>query len=358
MNDTVYLLVNDKRIELFESYTIDADLYCSDDAFELELGKAQIATIKAGMRCELYVNDVQELTGIIDRVNPSYDKTKQVFKVVGRSLMGLLTDSHCEEFLTLTNYDLKSLTERLIKKVPFIQREMVVYQENVKGRIRKKGKSSRVQGYDTVNAFSQIHPGMSIFEVLKEYAKSRGLLFFGLPDGTFVFGKPKEEGDPAFQLSHRLSGVDNNILAGELIQDMSKRYSKVTVVGQKQGTEGYSAADITREATKEFPLPDPDFIPIYKPYVLKDEYGGMSPDLQARMTLEKMRYDAFRLSYKVQGHSQGVNNWSINELCTVIDENPAFDLKGKYLLYGRTFKKSKDQGTTTELRLGYPGMIA
>lgn len=350
--DTAYLLVAGKRIERFISYSIDADMYVADDAFTLELARPEVR-IRAGMECQLYVNDTLELTGIIDKVVPSYGKDGRKLTVTGRDLMGWLVDAHAEDFITLKNYKFSALAKKLLSRAPkeFFKLTTVKPAEDSVGRL--KSKAAKVGFWDTTTPLSQIEPGMTVFEVLSQYAKSKGFMFYSLPDGTFVFGKPKESGIAPFKLTNRLDGKGNNILTGELSEDISKRYSQVTVVGQKQGQDGTTPSQNNIEAT----VTDPDF-PFYKPFVLKDEYGGDQPTQHARLALEKMKHDGFRLSYTVQGHSQGNKNWGINELCTVRDDDPDFELHDDYLIYGRTFEKSKDKGTTTKLRLGLPGMIA
>lgn len=350
--DTVYLLVNGKKIDRFTSYQIDADLYAAADAFTLDLARPE-TRISAGMECQLWVNDKLELMGIIDKTQAKYDKNGRSLTVTGRDLMGWLVDASAEEFITLQNYKIKALAERLLKKAPkeFFKLATVAYEENVVGRL--KSKSAKVGIFDTTTPLSQIEPGMSVFDVLHEYGKSKGMLFYSLPDGTFVFGKPKETGAPAFTLTHRLDGSGNNVLDGNKGDDISKRYSKVTVVGQKQGQNLFTASEVNVEATAT----DSTF-PFYKPLVMKDEFGGDNPKLHARLALEKMRHEGLRLEYTVQGHSQAKKNWGVNELAHVIDEDPDFQLDGPFLIYGRTFEKSKDKGTTTRLRLGLPGMIA
>jgi len=67
---------------------------------------------------------------------------------------------------------------------------------------------------------------------------SRGVLFFALPDGTFVFGKPESKAKPEFQFIDRKSDPrENNVLEGVLDENISKRYSQVRVMGQPQGTD-------------------------------------------------------------------------------------------------------------------------
>ena len=351
MGDKIMLLVDGQRIENFLSYSIEADIYTADDAFSMELANPETA-VEPGRKCELYVNGQLELTGIIDRVQPSYDKAGVRLRVEGRDLCGLLVDSYCEEFIDIQSMTVKALAERLIRKVPFINRKSISYQENVRGNLKKKkGRQSAFATMDSAQNFAKIEPGQTIFEVLKTYAMSRGMMFFTMPDGTFVFGKPKDGGEPLFYLVTKKSDPQgNNILEGTLTKDISRRYSKITVVGQQQGMDTFGASAVN---TKSPPVLDPTF-PFYKPYVATDNNDARSPKLHAQMLLEKMKYEGFQLQYRVAGHSQNSRNYKINEMCQVTDE--VFGLDDNLLIYGRTFEMSK-QGMHTTLRLGFPGMV-
>ena len=354
MPDTVALQIAGHRIEKFKAYEIEADLYTADDAFSLEVAKPEI-TIKRGMRCELYVNGILELTGIIDKTTRRGDKSGLTVKLDGRDLIGLVVDSYCEEFVTVEGKKLKDLAEMLLKDVPFINRKNITYQENIVGKL--KGKKRTVDepllGYmDTPQKISQIEPGMTKFEVLKNYAASRGMMFFAMPDGTFVFGRPKAKGEPVFTLTRLKSGVGNNIKDGEEIDDISKRYSKITVIGQQQGQDDF-ALDATKINTKSV-QEDPE-VPFYKPYVTRDNNDSQSPALHARFIMETQRHQGYQLHYTVSGHSQNGKNWRINELCRVRDEE--FGIDGVFLIYGRTMARDRQQGTITRLKLGTPGLV-
>lgn len=350
MRDKVELLVDKQKIENFLSYTIEADIYTADDAFSLDLANPEIE-IKTGQRCELWVNNTRELTGIIDRISKSYDKQGVKLKVEGRDLMGLLVDSYCEEFFTCEGMTVKALAERLIKTVPFIQRSDIVYQENIRGNLKKKkGRSGAVSILDTAHTFTQIEPGQTIFEVLKTYAGSRGMMFFAMPDGTFVFGKPKDAGEAEFFFTTKKSDPkENNVLEGSLEDNISRRYRKVSVIGQQQGTDSTSASAVNTKAS----VTDSTF-PFYKPYVATDNNDARSPKLRAQMIMEKQKYEGWHLTYKVPFHSQNGRNYAINALCHVTDE--VLGLDGDYLIYGRTMERSK-QGSYTTVKIGFPGAI-
>lgn len=350
MSDNIELRVGSMVIKNWLSYTVEADIYTADDAFSLELAHPE-TDVAAGKRCELYVNGTLELTGIIDRVNISYDKSGEKLRIEGRDLMGLLVDSYCEEFFTLEGSTVKSLAERLLKNIPFINRKAIVYQEDFAGRLKKKGKSSGESSVSLIDApqnFSQIEPGMTVFEALKQYSASRGMMFFSLPDGSFVFGKPREKGKPLFSIVCTREGTENNVLEGEMAHDISKQYSKITVIGQQQGTDSTESDQVNTKAS----VTDSS-VPFRKPMVVKDNNDYQSPALHGRMLMEKARHEGFQLCYTVPFHSQGGRNWTINELCTVKDE--VLGIEGTYLIYGRTLELSR-QGSCTRVKLGRPGV--
>ncbi len=354
MSDTVSLHIGNHKIENFVSYDIEADLYQAADKFTLELANPE-APVTAGMQCKLYVNGVLELTGLIDKTAKKYDKNGRTLTVEGRDLMGLLVDSHAEQFVTVQGKTVKYLAELLLKSVPYIQRSQIIYQQNVVGKLKgkKKAVDSPLTGFiDTPQKFSQIEPGMTVFEVLAVYAASRGLMFFAMPDGTLVFGRPKITGDPLFSIISRLNGQDNTVESGEETNDISRRYSKITVVSQVQGSDDmgmdHSKVNVKKSIT------DPDF-PFYKPLVVKLNNDSQTPALHARMLMEKQRHDGYGLTYTVPLHSQNGRNWAINELCTVNDE--ILNVRKTLLVFNRRFRKTK-QGSWTDIKLGPPGLVA
>jgi len=350
MSDNVELRVGNAVIKNWLSYTIEADIYRADDSFSLELAYPEV-NISAGQECKLYVNGEPELTGIIDRVNRSYDKSGERLRVDGRDLMGIIVDSYCEEFFTLQGTTVKALAERLLKNVPFINRKTIIYQEDFAGRLKRKGKSSAESSLYFIDAphnFSQVEPGMTVFEVLRQYSASRGMMFFALPNGTFVFGRPRQKGKPLFSIVCNRDGKENNVLEGEMTNDISRQYSKITVLGQQQGTDSTASTAVNTKAS----VID-NSVPFYKPMVVKDNNDFQAPALHARMLMEKAKHDGFQLRYKVPFHSQGDKNWAINELCTVKDE--VFGINGTYLIYSRTMELSR-HGSYTTVTLGTPGV--
>lgn len=351
-SDTVTLQIGNQRIQNFLSYDIEADLYQAADSFTLELANPE-APVKSGMQCKLFVNDQLELTGNIDKTTRRHGKEGRSLVVTGRDLMGLLVDSHAEQFISIQGKTIRQVAELLLKAVPFIQRSQIQYQSNVVGKMKGKKKtadSPLTSFLDTPQKVGQIEPGMSVFEVLAIYAASRGLMFFSLPDGTFVFGRPRITGDPDFYINVSFDGRLNNVESGEEIDDISRRYSKITVVSQVQGMDDFGLDSHKVNVKKN--ITDPDF-PFYKPLVVKLNNDSQTPELHARMLMEKLRHDGYSLSYTAPLHSQNGVNWGINRLCTVTDD--VLDVRRTLLVYNRRFRKTK-QGSWTDIKLGPPGL--
>jgi prophage tail gpP-like protein len=258
--------------------------------------------------------------------------------------MGLLVDSYAEDFKDIPNESLSALTQRLLAKIPFINRKRIIFGAGSKDRAVPL--TAKDEDFD----FTEVEPARTVFEILKQHALSRGQLFFSMPDGTFVFGQPRTSGAARYVLISRLDGADNNVIEADRTRDISKRYSKVVATGQRQGTDAWDLDDINVFATVE----DPTF-PFYKPFVVAVDHDGQHPERYARVLMDKQRFEGFTLSYKTAGHSQAGRNWQVNEICRVIDD--PWQIDADHLIYGRTFELSKTDGVTTTLLLSHPGVL-
>lgn len=347
--ENLILKIGPHQISNFISYRIDSDLYKPAAAFRLELPPTSLK-ISAGQLCELYINGSRELTGIADRVSKSVSKEGESLTIEGRDLMGLLIDSYCEKFDELRGITLKAVTEKLLAKIQHINTKNILYEKNLVGKMKTKKKStSPLSILNAIQDFPKIDVGMTVFEALKTISFSLGLLFYCLPDGTFVYGRPKAGGSATFKIQLLKNGSGNNAIRGEVTDDISQRYSHVYVVVQQQNWDGPS-----KPLNDKIPAIDRDF-PFYKPFVTQYYDNSMSASRYARVILEKMRRKGFHLLYEVARHGQNGINWKINELCEVNDE--ALDIRGTFLVYGRTFRMSKQNGPTTMIRLGLPGLV-
>jgi prophage tail gpP-like protein len=351
------------KCDNFKSYSIDSDLLYAACSFSLELSPLMSERvnipIEVGQRCKLFINGHLELNGFIDTVEGDDKKDSRTLRVSGRDLMGLLVDACCElsDCEALEEVSLLTAAQKMVRKLPVISRNPPGMQEGLPDVIPL--------------GILQIEPGMKIFEILSRYASMRGLIFYSMPDGTLIFGKPKRyrfaedpktkhqlvrgngdvwfPADPIWYLIRRKSGKGNNIESISYKRDISKASSIVNVVSQGAGMEGFGQC----EASASFS--NSDFPPkLYKPLVITQNGDLNSPAALAKLTVEKMRREMLSITCEVAGHSQNGSNWAINNFVSLIDEVNGF--RGDFLIYGRTFAASKEDGMKTTLRLAKGGL--
>ncbi len=342
MSDRVSIIISGREIADFFSYRVESDLFAAADAFSLELADPDLA-IASGSRCFLKVNGRTELNGIIDRVSRSYEKGRRTLTVEGRDLMGLLVDSYCTTYPDLQDIELKELAAQLLKDIPFIKGVRVIYGKGSKNRAVELSKEEEFE-------YAQIKPGQTVFDVLKEKALSLGMLFFSLPDGTIVFGEPATGGKAEFFLTNTRQGSHNNIISASLTDDISRRYSSVTITGQVQGDDFMGPGEHNVEAF----LPDPAF-PFAKPFVAAVDLDSQDPRAYARILMDGQRFDSWLLEVKTHGHAFNGRVYQVNQIYHVVDQ--LLGINADLLCYGRVFEKDKDRGAFTTLRLSQPGVL-
>jgi prophage tail gpP-like protein len=341
--DKIELRLGRVTVKDFDDYSIDSDLENAAGCFTLTLSNIDIITLVHQLeevdRCELYINGVRELTGIVEVIERNVDKQTSTLRIAGRDLMGMLIDSDCElsDCKVFENLDIVETAKYLTRKFTYIGRKS----DDI---IVQRGCEKRLKPHKQL----QIEPGTKVFDALNRYASMRGLVFYCLPDGALVFGGAKafpNATDPMFHLIRNANGNGNNIKSISIKSDFSKSFSHITVISDNGSLSGPTFFTLKNE---DFPAG------IYKPLTLIQNGDESSPKGLAFFTLEKIRRESLSIECVVDGHSQNGANWRINNFCSIRDEK--FNLKGNYLIYGRTFTKNKDAGTQTTLRLGLGGL--
>lgn len=329
MQDKVELVIDGRSFYSWSSYSIHASLWQPDGAFSFSCPTIGYE-INEGMRCQVRVNGVLEITGIVEEVDESVSENESQIVVSGKDLMGILT-TECSEVIGDHSYDdISSLAKTLLSKIPLVNNK-------IKDISYGKGVASAKAGAGV----GSISAGETVFEVLRKAAESNGVLFYCKPDGSFVFGKPKTSGSPVFSIIRSPDGVSNNVKSGGRVRSIAKRYRTVKLIGQ--GGDGDNVLAVVTD--KSFPLPHKTFMA-----AVNDESN--SAQAQAKLIMSRQRMESERLKYVVQGHSQGLRNWAINEICRVDDYALDKPIHGSYLIFGRTFSMTESGGSTTELELG------
>jgi len=365
MRDSIALVIGDRSYSNFLSYEVDSNVLVPADAFSCRISRVD-AGIKTGEKFQLVVNGQLEMTGLIDKVTSQYSKGSQELRIEGRDLMGLLVDSSVEEWKTLHAVSLKYMGKRLLKNIPYLKDSKVVYGHEKKDAGLSKPKKVKLEstvGMPGDASTCQYEPGITVFEALSDYSQRHGLLMWIEPDGTLVFGelkgenagpefsfytyKGQERANPPQSPFNKGGSFKNNIISATLTDDISKRYSQLTVVAQVQGTDGMAAGgqDIMK------PTPPDKTFPFRKLLVLQSQcVSDKAAGLQAAWELKKREVEGWRLELVVAGHSQNGANYKANSACHIKDE--VLGLDGLYLILGRKFTLDRNEGPRTHLTVG------
>lgn len=328
--DEVILLVRNARVDKFVSYTIDSDLYSPEGSFSFECDSRY--DVNKGDTCQIFVNRVCVMAGIIDTVRRSLSRSGPKMEIEGRSVAAVLADSSVTKFVTLPT-TLPQLTERLVRDLPFLSRKDFVFKSGSdKAKVQRK--------------FVEVSPGDSVFEVIKKAANSQGYLFWASPEGQLVFDKPVERGKADFKIHAFENGEEMDYIEGSVTETIDGQHSLIKVVGESQDNNDikYVAASVKNS----------DF-PFYRPLVVNWNENEGPAKKTAELQLATEKAAAIQLEYTMPGHSQNGIPWTINAFCDVEDHyNGANDA---YLIKHRTFTLDRNEGKRTKLELQPGGSL-
>ena len=320
------------------SYSIDSDLLTPADAWRVSLGiPAQKipASIRPWAQVEVLLGGDVILTGRIDRVERELAKDTQTLSLSGRDEAAVLVDCSAPIF-----------TQReatLQEVVDLVARPLGILRTDVRANGRYGGRKEKVA----------IEPGMTAWDALKQACEANGCWAWCEPDGTLVVGGPDYAAAPVATLVTTFDGKGNNTLSLSVREDVSGRYSEVTVLGQTHGTEDQEGKNsIMHRET------DPD-VPGYRPLIIAE---GECDDVaeaerRARKTLMDSRLEGFEIAARVRGHRVGGQSgepWKPGQRVHVLSEPHGLD--GVYFLMKRVFIGGKDRGRVTELTLKEDGV--
>lgn len=341
------------EIDEFISYSMDSDLFQAGDAFEIVVAASTGVDVERGDKIIILINDKPELIAIANRPQRGYRRgTGGTITIRGVDYMGLLTGHYIEEDQLFENVSTEDIVKALVGPIKFINEEAFSIHAGAKTDTKPQTDTSKfaIRAKSLKPAF-KAKAGETVFDALRRFALSKGVMFYNLPNGTFVLGGLITTGTPSFFLNR--ANID---IMGEN-EDPGQAYSKVVIFAQQQNTEARLPGELLTQAdlVKRAEAVDEKF-PYFKPFVARSNQSGSEDDLkkQAALKLAEFKAGELGLNYTVAGHSQGVGSaartWQTNMIARLDD--PVFPkLDGDYLIAGRQFKMNKDDGTTTQVRL-------
>lgn len=328
------------------------------DAWDFQNGQGDFSKwyLKAGDPCEIFVDDDLFLTGYIDEVNSSYDGETRNFSVSGRDKTCDLADcaSSLDDFVVYRNLTVAQMARILI--APF--------------GIKLKENTSSGKVLPQIS----IEHSQTVFDVLENMSKQRGLLLMSDALGRLVIARP---GDKKAQIDLIEGGPNGNILSGAVTFNFTKRFSKYAVYAQtisQRALEPGAAPELARKAKST--ATDPT-ITRYRPRVVVAERLCTTNEtiIRAQWEAKYNAAKAVKASVKLNGWRQGPKDtgkagsgalagvlagirttgadalWDTNMLVDI--DAPDLALSGQMLIDSVQFRLS-DQGEIVELGLTRP----
>lgn len=431
---TVRLDTLDREIKTWDSYSIREDFLTPTAAFDFTLStnapSAYNEMLVDGAKIQILVNELEQLTGSIERVRVTNDRSGGiVFNVSGRDFIGPVVSASIDpkiritsnqtvaDFLTsvLAPFGLSkiyigddinySIVTGYTKGRGKAQTRTFTAKEAVSRAVSADGKSAEVV-YKTSTVtqvisrnrpdlktlpLDQMKPkiGDGAMQVIERLLSRLGLHMWAAADGSGVIvDAPDYETAPIHKLVRHYNGDENNIISGYREINAEVQPSCIVAIGASSGSDmakirlkciavnelvavqpsgalATSVSDIIARypGIKVLPLrekliPSTDRIVSRRkpvPMFIKDDDSKTMEQLIAftRRKLSEKQRDYFTATYEVRGHTYGGEYpYAINTMIDVDDDY--LNIHEPMWVMGKTFTKSRTNGTRTELRLIKP----
>jgi prophage tail gpP-like protein len=330
-HDEISLQLPNGKFSRFLQYSISSDLHAADSSFSFSSSRPDFSA-QPGDECCLYINDVLAMTGIVDIVGNSYTKEGEYCYVTGRDIVGQCTDHYTDKWQTFTGKTIRYLAETLLADVPVVGRKPIVFEP----------------GCEQLNVVGtlQTEPGQTVFDILRDAATSRGLVFYASPKGEFLFRKPLKNAAPKYSFTVENVGGKyvnhSHIISSDSYYNSTKHYRNIIVTGQTSDGDNFK---------KVF---TDDTAPLDKRLVVSRNDNTLLTTF-GNSLISQQRRGSFEIVYTVSGHSQNGVVFEVNTIASVKDKKINFT--GDLLLYSVRKKLDKNSGILTEITLSYPGVV-
>lgn len=327
-------------------YTLESEYVTPADGWSVEAANptlAQLAALSPGQPVQLLVGDQVALKGHLERVGIS--RTRQggtVVQLSGRDLAGPLLDCSPAASWRWQNLSLAAVTRKALDEL---------------------GVVATVSAHADATAqrpLIKAEPGETYWQVIDRYAKKVRLMPWMSPAGVLNLTRPDYTSAPVAHLVNGRVGSRaqaTNVLDGSYSDDITGRYSDVTVIGQAKGSDdayGEAACKLKGSAR------DAGIVAkgLYRPTTIDEGELRSTTEAKARAAWEvsQRQHDAEQLQYVVAGHGPTTTTlWAPNQQVTVEDEVAGVD--GTWWVAGRTLTRDRSGGTRTTLSLRRPNTL-
>ena len=391
-DESLELFVGGKPFVAWHSYSFNSDFLTPTDAFSLECSESSLTPeerriLLPGAKCELKVAGVPQMTGYIDKITIKGSRSGGgTISVSGRDTFGHVVDSNMdprEKFKE--NMNLEEIVREVFEPFGFD----FFFDENsddrsakqaLRVKTSKKGKPIKSK---TMAAQLRPHEGEGCFAFVQRLANRFGLWVWPTSDGLgVVVGTPDFDQYPSGVIRRSRTDQKSNVLdGGEVTYDLTSQPSFIVAEGFGGGAEwGKSKLRVVMmNPFVEFQDDIEAILARFRPYTLayyiSQNEGAASAaivlgniknprprpmflhDAESRSIEELSRFARREMSlrtrkfltakYTIAGHM-------VDGVVPIVDsvwqiEDALGDLSEPMWLKGRTLKRARPGGTTTDL---------
>lgn len=399
----IRLRVMDEHVDLtrWTSYSFSSNFLTPSDGWSMSIGdgnleERQRKALRVGATVRLYVDNFPLAEGYIDRIDVGADRGRGVvYSIHGRDRLAPVVDSVADPRVQFkTGTTLAEFLKTLLAPYGWVADEHFIIDNaanrdaktgGLRGtplakRKSKKGKLSHFQIYQL-----KPHNHEGLFRFIQRTVERFGLFVRVTADGDqIVVAGPDFEQPPRYQLIRDRDG-NTNILEGNVSFDATDQPSVIVADGFSGGGEfgrgkikaycvnpyfgmdenGFIADEVSALLV-EYPEAQPVLF-VTQPYkqraprmpprpmFLHDEESKTQEQLNffIKRTMSELLRKSLVAHYTVEGHGQTIDGvftpWDVDTVVEVKDE--VAGVNERLYVLGRTFEKSRAQGTTTKLEL-------
>lgn len=327
------LTVGGKDYTGWKSIDVSRSIKDVSGAFSLEMTDIlrgfDLPLIRAGDSCKITITNDQGqeftiLTGYVDAVSATMDTESVSFSVQGRDKTADIVDCSILGTAEWTGKD-------GIKFEDFVARACAPFGIEV-------GIEAGVDSGDKISSI-KYDQGVSVFEVIAQYAQLKQLLVYALEDGTLLITRVGTE------TSENALSEGLNVISASSSSDWSEVYSVYEVKGSRPSTSNDSSE---QDATQVKAQTADTRMTRYRPLMI-------IPDSEQKNATAKARseWEATTRIAKAEGHTVVRQGWEIALNVLKDLELPSFGVSGTYLVESYRIT-ANEQGKQTEFRLVHP----
>lgn len=204
----------------------------------------------------------------------------------------------------------------------------------------------------------QVEAGETVGEILTTFAKRINYLVNVSPDGHLCVFRPHDTGAPAYSLRLRDGDALNNIIASEVAEDATTRYTDVTVVGDPVIPDTFVDPNDVNAQKRRGKVRHDGALPFLHRNVSSDSdmYSSGLAQKQARWIADRGMFDSFSYTATVPEHHQGGLWWDADALASVDDD--VLGVSQNLYVQRAKCRGERGSGDTTEVLLRRPGLLS